>query len=72
MTKEEVQELLVKEWGKGYEVTVRKVIIKTGWEATVVFYKVKCNRDGMVEWRCKGWGSAGAGWDYPTRRKWGK
>jgi hypothetical protein len=46
------------------------VITKTGWQCTVIFYKVKCLRDGMVEWRCKGWGTASAGWDCVTRRKW--
>lgn len=70
MTNDEVQEMLDEQWGKGFEVTVREVIIKTGWQCTVIFYKVKCLRDGMVEWRCKGWGSASAGWDCVTRRKW--
>jgi hypothetical protein len=70
VTKDDVQELLDKQWGKGYKVIVREVIVKPGFEATVIFYKVKCLRDGMTEWRCKGWGSAGQGWDYVTRRKW--
>lgn len=70
MTKDDVQELLDKQWGKGYEVKVREVIIKMAWQATVVFYRVTCKRDGMTEWRCKGWGTAGGGWDYVTRRKW--
>jgi hypothetical protein len=70
VTKDDVQEMLDEQWGKGFEVTVRETITKAGWHCTVVFYKVKCLRDGMVEWRCKGWGGASAGWDCVTRRKW--
>lgn len=70
MTKDDVQELLDREWGKGYEVNVREVITKMNFTATVIFYRVTCKRDGMTEWRCKGWGTAGGGWDYVTRRKW--
>lgn len=70
MTKDEVQELLDEQWGKGYEVEVREVITKIGWEATVVFFKVTCKRDGMKEWRVKCWGSASQGSEIVTRRKW--
>lgn len=71
MTKDEVQELLDEQWGKGYEVKVREVIIKPAWQSTVVFYKVTCKRDGMCEWRVKCWGAASQGSEIVTRRKWG-
>lgn len=70
MTKEEAHELLVKDWKKGYTVKVLEVIVKKACRATIIFYKVTCIRDGMTEYRCKGWGNAGGGWDYVTRRKW--
>lgn len=72
MTKDEVQDLLDEQWGKGFIVEVREVIVKPAWQSTVVFYKVICQRDGMKEWRVKSWGSAGAGADVVTRRKWGR
>lgn len=70
MTKDEVEDMLRKQWGKGYRVKVKEIIKKTGWKAMIVFYKVTCIRDGMTEYRVKGWGTASAGWDCATRRKW--
>ena len=70
MTHDEVQQLLEEQWGKGYDVRVKEVIIKAAWQGTVVFYKVTCKRDGMTEYRVKTWGSASSGADIVTRRKW--
>lgn len=71
MTDDEIEKILLKQWGEGYVVTVLEIIRRNRFKAIVVFYKVKCLRDGQVEFRCKGWGNAAAGWDCVTRRKWG-
>lgn len=70
MTKQEIEEMLVKQWGKGFTVKVKEVMKKTSWEAMIVFYKITSTRDGMTEYRVKGWGTASSGWDCVTRRKW--
>jgi hypothetical protein len=70
VTDDEIEELVQKDWRKGYEVKVLQIIRHGSSKLTMVIYKVKCLRDGMTEWRCKGWGNAGGGWDYVTRRKW--
>jgi hypothetical protein len=70
VTDDEIETLIRKEWKKGYVVKILDIIRKKSCSVTIVLYRVKCERDGMTEWRCKGWGSAAQGWDYVTRRKW--
>lgn len=68
MTKEEAFKIVNKGYGKGYDVKVLEVIERKGLH--LVRYKVTAKRDGMCEWRVKGWGPAMSGWDFPYRRKW--
>lgn len=69
MTKDEALDVVNRGYGKGYVVKVLEIIERL--ELILIRYKVKSLRDGMTEWRIKGWGSkAMSGWDYPYRRKW--
>lgn len=68
MTKQEAYEIVNRGYGKGYVVKVLEVIDRKG--LTLIRYKVIADRDGFVEYRVKGWGSAMSGWDYPYRRRW--
>lgn len=64
----DIKRALDKQWGKGFTVTIREVIRRKSFGVILVLYKVKCHRDGCVEYRVKGWGG-NAGWEYVTRRK---
>ena len=65
---EEIEALILKDYGKGYKVKIRE-IDRSKKGLILVFYKVTAERDGCTEWRVKGWSSAMSGWDYPYRRK---
>lgn len=67
MKKDEAYELVNKSYGKGYDVKIIEIIERK--ELTLIRYKVASKRDGVIEWRIKGYGSrAMSGWDYPYRR----
>lgn len=66
---EDIEKHITKSYGKGYQVKILEIIRHKAAGATVVLYRVKCDRDGAIEYRCKGWGKAMGGWDYVTRRK---
>lgn len=53
LTDEDITLALVERWGKGFEVTVRQILRKKSFQAIVVFYKVKAERDGAIEYRVK-------------------
>jgi len=67
MNKKEALEIVDRGYGKGYEIKILEVIERR--DLHLIRYRVKAKRDGAVEWRVKGWGSAMSGWDYPYRRK---
>lgn len=66
-TDEDIDRVLRKQWGKGYTFKIIEVIRRKSF-GIIVLYRVKCHRDGCIEWRCKGWGG-NVGWEYVTRRK---
>lgn len=68
MTDEEIEKLVIRDYGKGYEVKIIEIIRRK--ELILVRYKVRAERDGTTEWRIKGWGNRSmSGWDYPYRRR---
>lgn len=62
-TDDQVERALIKQWGKGFTVNVFEIIRRKSF-GVIVLYRVKCHRDGCIEWRCK----TGGG-EYVTRRK---
>ena len=69
MTDEEIEREVNRGYGEGYRIKILEVIRRK--ELILVRYKITAERDGVREWRIKGWGTkAMSGWDYPYRRKW--
>lgn len=62
-TDEQIERALIKQWGKGFKVRVIEVIRRKSF-GVIVLYRVKCLRDGCIEWRCKT-----SGGEHVTRRK---
>lgn len=68
LTDEDIERALDQSWGKGYRVTIREIQRKKAFQAIIVFFKVKADRDGSTEYRIKVI-SAQGGWEARTRVK---
>lgn len=66
MKRKEIKAALNREWGEGYKWKIIEIIKRDYCNLTMVIYRVKCIRDGSVEYRCKNM-SGNHRWDYATK-----